>query len=142
MADELVLLDLVGVVADVAAGAGDVPTGADDLRQVLALVDPARVAGLPGVADQQRAGVAVGERLLLGLLAGHLAVRTQSDVAVRVDEPRQHPALERLHVAHTGRWVGVKVTVPVDDPQLVDDSSGPTRTRPRTWSTGAVMARP
>ena len=98
VADELVLLDLVGVVADVAAGAGDVPAGADDLRQVLALVDPVRVAGLPGVADEQRAAVAVGDRLLLRLLARHAAVRSEPDVAVGVDEAREHPALERLHV--------------------------------------------
>ena len=98
VADELVLLDLVGVVADVAAGAGDVPAGADDLRQVVALVDPVRVAGLARVADEQRAAVAVGDRLLLGLVARHGAVGPEADVAVGVDEAREHPALERLHV--------------------------------------------
>ena len=36
-------LDLVRVVADVAAGAGDVAAGPDDPRQVLAVVDPAGV---------------------------------------------------------------------------------------------------
>ena len=54
--DQLVLLDLVGVVADVAAGAGDWRPGADDLGQVLALVDPPRVAGLSRVTDEERAG--------------------------------------------------------------------------------------
>ena len=39
---ELGRLDLVGVVADVALGAGDVPTGADQPGQVVAVVDPAR----------------------------------------------------------------------------------------------------
>ena len=98
MLGELGLLDLVGVVADVAAGAGDVAAGADDLGEVLALVDPAGVTGLAGVADEQRAGVAIGAGLPLRLLAGHLAVRSEPDVAVRVDEPREHPALERLDV--------------------------------------------
>ena len=64
--DELVRLDLVGVVADVAAGPGDVPPRPDDLGQVLALVDPPRVRRRAGVADEQRARVAVGERLGLG----------------------------------------------------------------------------
>ena len=41
--DQLVGLHLPGVVADVAPGAGDVAAGADDLGQVVALVDPPRV---------------------------------------------------------------------------------------------------
>ena len=53
--DQLLGLDLVRVVADVAAGAGDVPAGADDPRQVRLVVDPAGVRGAAGVADQQRA---------------------------------------------------------------------------------------
>ena len=70
------------------------PAGADDPRQVVALVDPARVGGGPGVAQEQRAGVAVGQRLLLlrGPVDG--AVRVEPDVAVGVDEPGQHPALD------------------------------------------------
>ena len=56
---QLAGLDLVGVVADVALGAGDVPAGADQPRQVLAVVDPGGVGGRAAVADQQRAGVAV-----------------------------------------------------------------------------------
>ncbi len=100
--DELVLLDLVGEVADVAAGAGDVPTGADHLGQVVAVVDPPGVTGLAGVADEEGPGVAVGERLLLGLLGRHLAVRPEPDVAVGVDEAGQGPPLDGLHVGAGG----------------------------------------
>jgi len=46
--DQVLRLDLPRVVADVAAGAGDVPAGPDDLRQVLAVVDPAGVGGRAG----------------------------------------------------------------------------------------------
>ena len=124
MADELVLLDLVGEVADVAAGAGDVPAGADDLGQVVALVDPARVAGLARVADEQRAAVAVGERLLLGLVARRTAPwASEPDVAVRVDEAREHPAA-RASARRSPSAGGVKDTPPTDDPQLVDDVVG------------------
>ena len=56
---ELAGLDLVGVVADVALGAGQVPPAADQARQVVAVVDPAGVGRRAGVADQQRPGVAV-----------------------------------------------------------------------------------
>ena len=40
--------------------------------------------------------VPVGDGLLLGLLVAHLAVRPEADMAVRVHEARQHPALEGL----------------------------------------------
>ena len=49
-------------------------------------------AGTPAVAQQQRAGVAVGDRLRLGRLPVDLAVLVEPDVAVRVDEARDHPA--------------------------------------------------
>ena len=74
------------VVADVALGAGDVPSGPDDVREVLALVDPAGVCRTPGVADQQRAGVTVGECLALLLLGGHGAIGVEADVAVGIDQ--------------------------------------------------------
>ena len=51
---QLVGLDLVGVVADVALGAADVATAADQPRQVVAVLDPAGVGGAAGVTDQQR----------------------------------------------------------------------------------------
>ena len=88
-------LDLVGVVADVALRPGDVTAGPDDLRQVLAVVDPAGVGGRPRVADEQRAGVPVGQRLLLGHLVRHRAVLVEPDVAVRVDETRDDPGVTR-----------------------------------------------
>ena len=87
-AGELVGLDLVGEVADVALGAGDVATGPDQPRQVLALVDPGGVGGRAAVAQQQRPGVPVGDRLLLGGLLVDGAVLVEPDVAVRVDQPR------------------------------------------------------
>ena len=43
--DEIFGLDLVGVVTDVALGAGDVAAGADDAGQVVTFVDPVRVDG-------------------------------------------------------------------------------------------------
>ena len=64
--DELVGLDLVGVVADVALRPGQVPTGPDDPRQVVAIVHPPGVGRRACVATEQHAGVAVGDRLLLG----------------------------------------------------------------------------
>ena len=50
-------------------------------------------AAEPASRMQQRAGVAVGERLLLLDLGRHGAVRVEPDVAVRVDEPGDDPAL-------------------------------------------------
>ena len=95
--------------------------------QVVAVVDPAGVGRRAGVADQQRAGVAVGERLLL---AGRLvdgAVRVEPDVAVRVDQPGQHPAGDGLVAAAGGAVVGDPA---VDHPELVPDVVGPDEHRP------------
>ena len=94
---QVLRLDLVGVVADVALRPRDVPPGPDQPRQVVALVHPGRVGRRPGVADQQRARVPVVDRLLLGDLVGRAAVVVQPEVAVRVDQPRHHPpARDRL----------------------------------------------
>ncbi len=57
--DEVLGLDLPRVVADVAPGPRDVPAGADDARQVGAVVDPAGVRRRAGVADEEGAGLAV-----------------------------------------------------------------------------------
>ena len=65
-------------------------------RQVVAVVDPVRVDGGAGVADEQGPGVAVGERLLLGGRLVDGAVGAETDVAVRVDEAGQHPAGDGL----------------------------------------------
>ena len=58
---EVVGLDLVGVVADVAAGAGHVAPGPDQPRQVVALLHPPGVGRRAAVAQQQHPGVAVGD---------------------------------------------------------------------------------
>ena len=92
---EVAGLDLVGEVADVAAGAGEVPAAADQPRQVVAVVHPAGVGGRAAVAQQQRAGVAVGDRLLLGGRVVDGAVGVEADVAVGVDQPGHDPALGR-----------------------------------------------
>ena len=56
--------------------------------------------GWPRVADEERAAVAVGDRLLLRLVVGGTAPwGAEPDVAVGVDEAREHPPLEGLHVA-------------------------------------------
>ena len=98
--DEVVGLDLVGVVADVAAGAGDVPAGPDDLRQVLAVVDPAGV----GRATRRRGSAGCRRRgrssaCFSAVAASTGAVGVQPDVAVRVDQPGQRPAGHGGHVA-------------------------------------------
>ena len=102
--DELLGLDLPGEVADVAAGPGDVPAGAHQAGQVVAGVCTHRVsAGRPGVAQQQRPGVAVGQRLRLGGRVVDGAVGAQPDVAVRVDQAGQHPARHGGDVVVAGR---------------------------------------
>ena len=88
---EVLRLDLVGVVADVALGARDVAARADQPRQVVAVVDPRGVDRRAAVAEQQRPGVAVGHRLLLGRRLVDAAVRVEPDVAVRVDQARHDP---------------------------------------------------
>ena len=92
---QLVRLHLVGVVADVPLGAPEVAPAADQPRQVVAVVDPPGVRGAAGVTDQQRAPVAVVDRLLLGLLVPHGAEVVEPEVAVRVDQARHDPAVAR-----------------------------------------------
>jgi hypothetical protein len=60
--------------------------------------------------------VAIAEDLRLGRLAVHLAVGVQTDVAVRVDEPGQHPAIDARPVARG--WRG-QTDPAIDDPDLV-----------------------
>ena len=86
--------ELAAVVPQVALGQGQVPPGADQPGQVCALVHPARVRRRARVAHQQDARVAVGERLQLGGRRVDRAVGGEPDVAVHVDEPGQHPAVE------------------------------------------------
>ena len=138
--DELLGLDLPGVVADVAPGASDVPPGSDDLGQVVALVDPAGVGGRPGVPDEQGAVVAVGDGLRLGGRVVDGSVPVEPDVAVGVDHARDEPAAQGLHVVPGagGALEGDPAARPPTPRGRT--SSGPTRTSPTRCSTDAVMA--
>jgi hypothetical protein len=84
--DEFVGLDLVGVVADVAPGPGDVFAGPDDSWQVVPVVDPPGVGRAARVTDEQGASIPVGRGLLLGNVGLDRAVVVQADVTVSVDE--------------------------------------------------------
>ncbi len=63
---QLLRLDLDGEAPQVAPGPGDVPAGPDDPGHVGALLEPPGVVDGAGVADQQRAGVAVRQGLGFG----------------------------------------------------------------------------
>src|SRR6476469_4341380 len=76
---------LLADVADVPLGSRDVPAGADDPWQLQLLLQRPGVQRGATVTDEQGAGVAVGERVLLGLVEVR---RRESDVAVRVDQSR------------------------------------------------------
>ena len=86
---QLVGLDLVGVVADVALGPGDVPARADQARQVLAVVDPARCrrpSRSRGSAARRRRGRRPPAASVSAVVDRAVVVEPQ--VAVRVDQPR------------------------------------------------------
>jgi hypothetical protein len=71
-----------------------VPPGPDDLGQVLAGLQRRGVDRGAAVAQQQGARVAVGAGLRRALLqVGDRAVRAEPDVAVRVDESGDDPAV-------------------------------------------------
>src|SRR5665811_1394698 len=74
---QILRLDLVGVVADVTAGARDVPPSSHDARQVLPVIDPAGVGRRAGIAQQQGAAVPLGDRLLLALSLIHISEPTR-----------------------------------------------------------------
>ena len=91
--DELLGLDLPGEVADVAPGAGDVPAGPHQARQVVAVLHPAGVGGRAGVAQQQ--GTGSPGRPAPAPPPSRRRRRPaapEADVAVRVDQAGQHPA--------------------------------------------------
>ncbi len=67
---------------------------------------PAGVEGRAGVAHEEHAGVAVGDRLGDGGLLVDRPRGTEPDVAVHVDEPRQHPAGELTGGAALGGAAG------------------------------------
>ena len=94
--------DFVGEAAQVAPGPGNVPARADQDRKFLAALHPSRIGRRARIPDQQRAGVEVGKCLFLRHGGLHRTGRTQPDVAVGVDEPRQHPAVKHP----VRRWRG------------------------------------
>src|SRR5674476_1300583 len=112
-------LDLMGVVADVATRPGDVPAGSHDAWQVLAFVDPARVSRRARIAQQQRARVTVGDRLVFGRGVVHSSMGAESDVAMGVHETWKHPASHGLDVRARRRPV-IGDLAPYD-PELLPD---------------------
>ena len=115
--DEFVGLDLVGVVADVAPGPGDVFAGPDDSWQVVPVVDPPGVGWAARVADEQGAGIPISGGLPLGNVGLDRAVVVQAHVTVGVDEAGQRPAPHGLDVVTgTGRS-GIRHP-PVEHPAL------------------------
>lgn len=102
------------VVADVPLRPRDVPSGPDQARQVVAVVDPPRVGRAAGVAKEQGTAVPVGERLPLLDLRRNGAVGVQPDVAVCVHQSRHEVAL-RDRPSVRDRFVR---DAPVDDVQL------------------------
>ena len=133
---QLERLDLVGVVADVALGPGQVSPAPDQPRQVVAVVHPPGVGGRAGVADQQRPGVAVLDGLGLRLLVADRAVVVEPDVAVRVHQTRDDPSLGgRLRAG-----LVLERDPPVDDIEVADLAVGEHRpTEPRH---GVAIDRP
>ena len=59
--------------------------------QIVALVHPPGVGRAAGVAQQQRPGGPLGQRMLLGPVVGHRPVPLQPDVAVRIDQAGHQP---------------------------------------------------
>ena len=116
---QVLWLDLVGVVAEVSARPGDVPTRSDDARQVGAVVDPAGVGRGAGIAHQQGSRVTVGERLVLRSGVVHRAAGVESDMAVGVHQTGQDPAFHGLDVRTRG-WDVIRDPA-ADDPDLVAD---------------------
>ena len=90
---EVLRLDLVGVVADITLGPGNVAPSSDQSRQIFALLDPPSVGGRPTVTDQQGTGVTIGDCLRLGLLLADRATVIQAQMTVSVDEARHDPPL-------------------------------------------------
>jgi hypothetical protein len=128
----------VGEVADVALGAGDVAAGANDLGQVVAVVDPAGVGRAAAVAQQQGTGVAVRRRLLLlrASSTAPLASRpTWQCASTRPGTIQQSPS-PAVRSRLSGRLLVRDGTV--DDVELAVLALG--STTPRTRSTSPMAA--
>ncbi len=91
------------------------PAGPDDVRQIVVVVEAAGVDRRSAVAKQQRADVALGFGLRDRLVEVDGAVRTEPDVAVRVDQAGQDPAAVKNSVRAADRIGGQHA---VDDPPL------------------------
>ena len=124
---ELLRLDLHGEVAQVAPRPGDVPPGPNDPRRIRRLLQPPGVAGSACVPDQQCAGIAVRHRLGVRNVVVHGTAGSQPDVAVRVHETRQYPAVQHNVRSSSGR---AKVSLPSTAQSPCRSWSGPVRTVP------------
>ena len=114
---------------DVALGPPEVPAGPDDLRQVRAVLQRPGVDRGAAVADQQRARVAVGLRLDVGLVERHRPARARS---------RRGSARRPARARGTRRRPSVRA--PADRP--VDEAAVRRRTaRPRARRPGRAACR-
>lgn len=91
LGDQLIGLDFLAVIAEIALWPSDVPSSTDDLGKIDALVNPPSVSRTAGVAQQQRTSVTVRQGMLLGPFIGYGPLPLQTDVAMRINEPRHQP---------------------------------------------------
>src|ERR1700727_3822964 len=91
------------------------PTGANDARQVVAIVQAAGVDRRSAVAQQQRADLAFGLSLCDRLVESDAALRPQPDMAMRIDQPGQNPAAVENCVSAADRFAADPT---VNDPQF------------------------
>src|SRR5690606_3597240 len=116
------LLEVDGEAPQIALRPGQVPPGPDDPGQVGPALQPAGVERGTAVADEEHAGVALHDRLLLRLgQVGDRTARPDADVAVRVDQAGQDP-----HVGGDGAGPGhlSERDPAVGDPDVPPDSVG------------------
>ena len=106
----------MAVTGRVTLGSGQMSSGADDARQIVAAVETAGVGRRAAIAQQTARRPRV--RFRPGRSPRRVrygAVRTQPDVAVRVDQPGQNPAAVENRVGISDRFAADPA---VDDPQL------------------------
>ena len=68
------------------------PAGADDPRQVVAVIEAAGVHGRTGIAQQQCSDVTFPLGLPDGFVDVDGTARSETDVTVCIDQPRDDPA--------------------------------------------------